>query len=182
MPRIEPVQPAQAQGKTRELYDGVHSAIGMVPNMMQTMGHSSAVLDGYLGFSRALNRSLNAGLREQIGLAVAGVNHCDYCASAHCALGEKAGIEPDELARNLNGQSIDAKAYAAIQFAMAIVEKRGHVGDADLDAVRSAGYDEGEIVEIIALVGLNLFTNYFNHIADPEIDFPRVDTALAAAP
>lgn len=181
MPRIEPLQPTDAQGKTRELYEGVYSAIGMVPNMMQAMGHSSAVLDGYLGFSRALNRSLNAGLREQIGLAVAGANHCDYCASAHSALGEKAGIEPDELARNLRGQSVDAKAYAAIQFAMAIVEQRGHVSDADLTTIRNAGYDEGEVVEIIALVSLNLFTNYFNHIADPEIDFPEVTTSFAAA-
>lgn len=181
MPRLEPVQIAQAQGKTRQLFDGVQNALGLVPNMMKTMGQSPAVLGAYLGFNQALGGTLDAGLREQIALAVAGANRCDYCASAHTLLGANAGIEPDELARNLRGQSVDAKVYAAIQFAEAIVAQRGHVTDADLDVVRSAGYDQAQIVEIVALVGLNLFTNYFNHVAETEIDFPLVETSAASA-
>jgi len=180
MPRIEPVQITQAQGKTRQLFDGVQNALGMVPNMMKTMGQSPAVLGAYLGFSQALGGTLDARLREQIALAIAGANRCDYCASAHTLLGAKAGVEAEELARNLRGQSADAKANAAIQFAQAIVTQHGHVTDADLDVVRDAGYDQAQIVEIVALAALNIFTNYFNHVAQPEIDFPFVDTAATA--
>jgi uncharacterized peroxidase-related enzyme len=181
MPRIEPVQPAQAPGKTRQLFEGVQNALGMVPNMMKTMGQSPAVLAAYLGFNQALSGTLDAGLREQIALAVAGANRCDYCASAHTLLGANAGVEPDELSRNLRGQSVDAKVYAAIQFAQAVVAQRGRVTDADLEVVRSAGYDQAQVVEIVALVALNTFTNYFNHVAETEIDFPVVDTSVAAA-
>ena len=176
MPRIQPVQPTQANEKSKQLLEGVQRGLGMVPNMMKTFAHSSAALAGYLNFNQALSSALTPALREQISLAVAGVNQCDYCASAHTLLGANTGLANDELAANLSGESSDDKTQAALTFARAVVEQQGKVTDGDLMLIKAAGYSDAEIVEIVAVVALNIFTNYFNHVADTEIDFPKVET------
>ena len=175
MPRFTTIEPDQASGKAKELLGAVQSKMGMVPNLMKTMANSTAVLQAYLGFGQALGESsLPASLREQIAVAVAGANGCEYCAAAHTALGDKFGVDQQELKRNLASESADPKILAALQFSRAIVQDRGWVGDADVQQVREAGYSDGEIIEIIATVAINTFTNYLNHIAQTEVDFPRV--------
>ncbi len=182
MPRIQPLDPATAEGKSKALLDGVHRALGMTPNLMLTMANSPAVLDAYLGFNKALAAGrLSAPLREQIALTVAGANGCEYCAAAHTALGKMLGLDSAELADNLEGYSADAKIAAALDFALALVGKRGWVDDIELARVREAGYDDGEVAEIIAAVAYNTFSNYFNHVAETEVDFPPVVLATKAA-
>jgi uncharacterized peroxidase-related enzyme len=182
MPRINPVTPEATPAKSTPLLEGVQKALGVTPNMMKTMAHSPAVLGAYLGFGQALGgSSLSGTLREQIALAVAGANTCDYCASAHTALGKGLGVSEDELTRNLEGRSDDARTDAALKFATAVVAKRGFVSDDDLSAVRQAGYGDAELTELIATVVLNIFTNYFNHIAQTDIDFPLVNTQETVA-
>ncbi len=175
MPRLNPIDPARAEGKAKKLLEGVHKTLGMTPNLMRTMANSPAVLDAYLSFVKALSGgSLSAQTREQIALAVAGANGCDYCASAHTAAGRGLGVEDSELALNLQGQSSDRKFAAALAFAHAILASEGWVSDEDIALVRAAGYDDGAIVEIVANVAANIFSNYFDHIAETEIDFPLV--------
>lgn len=177
MPRIQPINPDTAEGKAKTLLDGARKTLGMVPNLFATMANSPAVLDAYLSFQKALGgASVPATLREQIALTVAGANSCDYCASAHTAIGTNLGVGATELASSLKGVSADAKRQAALDFAKAVVESEGWVTDEDLQSVRQAGYSEGEIAEIVAAVALNIFTNYFNHVAGTEIDFPLVTT------
>lgn len=181
MQRIERINEAQAPQKTAELLGAVRKQLGIVPNILGTMAQSSAALGGYLGLAGALaGGRLSTQLREQIALAVAGANRCDYCASVHTALGGKTGLAEDELERNLHGRSRDPKVQGALRFATRIVEFRGNVSDNDLGAVRRAGYSDEEVVEIVANTILNVFTNYFNHVAGTEIDFPLVRTAAAA--
>ena len=181
MTRIQPVQPTQANEKTQKLLDGVQRGLGMVPNMFKTLAHSSAALSGYLNFNQALGGALTPTLREQIALAVAGINGCDYCASAHTLLGRNAGVSDEELAANLAGQSSDERTQAALSFARAVVENQGRVADTDLAQIKAAGFTDADIVEIVSVVALNVFTNYFNLVADTEIDFPIVGTAAATA-
>ena len=178
MPRIKPVHPASANAEAKALLDGVEAQFGMVPNILATFAQSPKVLDGFLAFSARLGQgSLPARLREQIALTVAGVNGCDYCASVHSALGKGAGIGEDELARNLRGQAEDDKTQVALDFVRKVVDQRGQVADADVSVLRGAGFSDGEIVEIVTHIGVNIFTNYFNHIVGTDIDFPLVDTA-----
>lgn len=120
-------------------------------------------------------------LREQIALTVAGSNGCDYCASAHRFLAKAAGVDSDEVTRNLRGEANNARTAAALKFAQTLVIDHGQVTDQELEAVRSAGFSDEEIVEIIGNVAVNLFTNYFNHVADTEIDFPKVNTGFIAS-
>ena len=173
MPRIRPVSPDAADTKTADLLAGVKRKLGVVPNLVSTMARSPAVANAYLGFSQALaGGTLPARLREQIALAVAQANGCGYCLAAHSLLGQKAGLAPADVEQARQGTAADDKATAALGFARKLVLDRGRVADADVDGLRRVGFGDGEINEVVANVALNLFTNYFNHAADPDIDFP----------
>ncbi len=176
MSRIETVNPAQATGKAKELLDGVKSKLGMTPNLMRVMANSPAVLDAYLKFSGTLGSGdLPAKTREQIALTVGQANSCDYCLSAHSAIGKMVGLSADQILDSRRGSSSEPTTNAVLRFARQLVDKRGLVSDADLEAVRSAGLNDGAIAEIVANVALNIFTNYFNHVAETEIDFSRAE-------
>lgn len=184
MARLNPVNVDEAQGKAKDLLEGVKKAIGATPNLIKTFALSPAVLEGYLGFSGALKgASLSTKLQEQIALAVAGTNGCDYCASVHTAVGGSLGVSADELALNLRATASDPAVDVVLKFARAIVETKGFVSDEDIARVREAGYSDAAIAEIVAVVALNIFTNTFNHVAGTEIDFPIVrarEDAVAA--
>lgn len=178
MQRINPV--TQPEGKAKELLDGVKHMMGSTPNIFTTFANAPAALEAYLGMVKALgNGALDAKLREQLAVTVAGYNGCNYCASAHVFLGGKAGVEREELTANSKGQSADGKTQTAINFARALLEQRGNIDDHTLAAVRSAGFSEEEIVEILAHVAMNTFTNFFNNAAKTEIDFPVFDLDAA---
>jgi uncharacterized peroxidase-related enzyme len=180
MNRITPVELENADPKSRALLEAAQKKMGMIPNMLKTLGHSSAALEAYMSLSGALaGGSLSARIREQVALAAAGVNGCDYCASAHTAIGKSLKIDESELERNLAGASDDATTAAALAFVGAVIENRGKVSDAELQAVRDAGFTDGEIAELVAAIALNTLTNFFNRLADPEIDFPVVSLQAA---
>lgn len=175
MSRITPVDLETTHNGVRRNFGAVEKQLGLVPNMMRTMAVSPSALEGYLSFGGALRRgSLPIPLQEQIAIAVAEANGCDYCLSAHTALGRKAGISPGELEANRTARSDDPRTEAALRFAWAVLGERGAVSDDELARVRGAGFSDGEIAEIIAHVALNVFTNYFNRAAGTEIDFPVV--------
>lgn len=179
--RIQPNTMPDA--KATEQLDGVKQMLGSTPNLFKTLAHSSAALGYYLsGVSALSGTKISGALREQLALTVAGANSCDYCASAHTALGGLQKIERSELTQNLNAKSSDTKTEAALIFARKIVDLRGQVSDVDVSNVRTAGYNDAEIVEIVAVVSLNIFTNYFNHIAQTVIDFPLVSTSSVIKP
>lgn len=175
MPRIQPVTAETAPEKSRPLLENVKKSLGGVPNLLGTMAQSPAALQAYLSLSQALSSAkLSGAVREQIALAVAGANGCEYCASAHTVLGRNAGVSDDDLERALRAESGDAKTSAILSLSRRIVETRGFVSDDDLASARDAGVTDAEIAEIIATVALNVYTNYFNHVAETEIDFPKV--------
>ncbi|MEW6775970.1 MAG: carboxymuconolactone decarboxylase family protein [Bdellovibrionota bacterium] len=182
MTRLPAIDPANATGQARELLGNVQAKLGLTPNMMRTMANSAPVLEGYLSFSAALGGGkLGAKLREQIALITAEENQCGYCVAAHSVLGGMAGLSQDEMMASRKATAADAKTQAALVFAKAVVSKQGTVSDEDLRAVRKAGWSDGDIAEIIANVALNVFTNYFNHAAGTEIDFPKVPLLLRKA-
>lgn len=160
----------------------VEKQLGVVPNLFRLVSNSPAALEGYLGLSGALAKGrLPAPTRERIALAVAEINGCSYCLSAHTYLGKNlAKLDDAEMVANRAGGSNDPKAAAAVLFAAKIARDRGHIGDEDLSAVRLAGYDDAQIIEIVQHVALNVWTNYVNEVARTEIDFPVVSVRKAA--
>jgi uncharacterized peroxidase-related enzyme len=160
---------------SKPILDAVHAQLGSVPNLFRLIATSPAALQGFAANNAALGKTLDVKTRERIALAVAEANGCDYCLSAHAYLGlNLAKLTPEEVALNRKGRSGDAKADAAVAFAAKVVAERGHVADADLAAVRAAGFDDRQIVEIVAVVAENIFTNLLNLVAATDIDFPVV--------
>lgn len=173
MPRLNAVDPKQTDGARKELFDAVTAKMGKVPNLLRTMGNSPAVLESYLSFSNALGgSSLPADLRERIALVVGETNGCEYCLAAHSAIGKSVGLGDQDILDSRRGTASDPRTDAVVRFAGEIVAERGWVGDESVARVRDAGLDDGEIAEVVATVALNTFTNYFNHVAGTEIDFP----------
>jgi len=182
MPRLPtPASIEASPTAAQPLLHAVKKQLGVVPNLFRVVGNSPAALEGYLGLNGALGKGeLEAATRERIALAVAEVNGCDYCLSAHTYLGKNlAKLSEAEIAANRDGMSTDSKADAAVRFAVKLVNARGHVSDADVQAVKKAGYNDAQVIEIVQHVALNTLTNYVNEVAKTEIDFPVV-TAKAA--
>ena len=181
MTRLQPLSNEQATDKSRKLFDNVNAKLGTVPNMMRAMGHSPAVLSSYLQFSGGLaGGSLSNKQRELIALAVGQANECDYCLAAHSALGKMAGLSDEQVTDARRGEAVDSKDVALVRFAVKLAQQRGHVSDQELADFRGQGFGDAEVAEVIANVALNIFTNYFNHVSDTEIDFPRAPTLEVA--
>ncbi len=170
--------PAAAQA----LLQAVQKQFGTVPNLFRVVANSPAALEGYLSLSGALGKGqLPAATRERIALAIAELNGCGYCLSAHTYLGKHlARLDDAEITANRSGASNDPVADAAVRFAAAVAGQRGHVGDAEVQAVKAAGYSDAQIVEIVLHVALNTWTNYMNEVAQTVIDFPVVALRKAA--
>jgi uncharacterized peroxidase-related enzyme len=174
MSRINQLASENASDRARTLLDAVKSKLGLVPNMTRAMANSPAALDGYLQLSGALSKGgLSARLREQLSLAVAQANGCDYCLAAHSVIGKTVGLTAEQVRDSRLGTAVDPKTDALIRFALDVVRTRGRVSDAALAEVRDAGFDDGAIAEVVAHVALSIFTNYFNNVARTDLDFPK---------
>jgi len=181
MPRMTTIDPKTATGETKQLLDAVQSGLGMVPNLIRVLAHSPAALKSFLGLHGiAGDGALDAKTRERIELTIAERNACQYCVSAHTAIGRKTGLDTAEMLANRIGRSSDPKAEAALRFARALVEDMGEITEAEFDAVRAAGHSDGEIVEIITHVAMNIFTNLLGKATQVTIDFPTVELQRAA--
>lgn len=166
---------ASATGTARQLLEQVQGAFGATPNMFRAVANSPAALASMWGAFGALGGgTLGARLGEQIAVAIADINDCEYCLAAHTVLGRKAGASAEEMAAAQAGQSQDPRTAAALTFATDVVRKRARIETRDVEALREAGFDDGAIVEIMAHVALNLFTNYVNVAFAVPVDFPTV--------
>jgi uncharacterized peroxidase-related enzyme len=164
MPRIRPLD--HPAGEAEALLDQVQTRMGFVPALMRVLAHSCAALAGYLALRDALaSGRLPVHLREQIGIAVAAANDCDVCLASHTRYGREAGLAEDEIAAARRVTSADPGSAAALVFARTLLDTRGHVADADIAAVRAAGFDDTAIVEIAASVAFNVFANLVNNLA-----------------
>lgn len=181
MARINVVTGETANAEQKALFDAIQSQLGIVPNFLRVFANSPDALKAFLGLHGIANGgSLDPQTRERIALALAQENACEYCLSAHTAIGRKAGLSGAEIEANRAGTSQDARAAAAVKFARALAEHTGNVTTAELDEVRSAGYGDAEIVEIITHVGMNILTNILGKASRVDIDFPKVELKRVA--
>lgn len=176
MSRLNHVDLDHAAGEAKTLLTQVERQLGMVPNFMQVFANSPSTLAGFMGLNGNLHRgSLDAKIRERIALATAEQNACQYCVSAHTALGKQAGLDEAEIDAARRGGSADARARAAVEFGKAVLDNMGDVTGAEMQAIRDAGFGDDEIVEIVAHVGLNIMTNLIGKAAQVDIDFPEIE-------
>lgn len=181
MPRIAPLTAENADADTAAMLHAIKAKIGMLPNLHATFAQAPSVLNAYLAFADALGSGqLTDQQREIVALATAQANQCHYCVSAHSLLGKGAGLDDNAILAARHGRAADPVNAAIASLAVALVETRGRVSDAALDDARAAGLGDGQIIEVIANVSLNILTNYTNNVAATDIDFPVVDLAIAA--
>lgn len=179
MCRISAIDPGAATGIAQRVLDAVKTKFGMVPMVARTMAQSGAVVAGWQALSGALAEgALGPRTGTLIALAIAQANSSPYCLAAHTAVAGALGLTPDEKLEARRGRASDLKEAAAVRLALAILDTRGGVSDDELALARAAGLSDPEVSEVSAHVALNVFTNYFNRLADTEIDFPRVDARL----
>ncbi len=173
MPRVKPVTVEEAKGEVKELYQELQKKMGKVINIFLNMGNSSTALKSYLNLSEAANQTtISPKTREQIALIVGQTNHCQYCLSAHTAIAKGLGMNEQEILKARHGESQDPKSQAILKFAKTVVENRAHISNQEVASLKAAGVSDTEIVDLILLIIVNMFTNYFNLITDPKIDFP----------
>ncbi|MEU7790325.1 carboxymuconolactone decarboxylase family protein [Amycolatopsis sp. NPDC049159] len=175
MTRIDLVDPDRITDQRAETLSEIKGAFGLVPNMFRAVANSPAALTSMWSQFAALGTgTLGAKLGEQIAVAIADRNRCDYCLSAHTMLGKKAGATTEEMTTAQTGHSTDPRTDAVLKLATALVDHRGRLGDTDLQSARDAGLTQEEIVETVAHVALNVFTNYINVALEVPVDFKPI--------
>lgn len=173
MSRIQAIDPTTAGPDIEPILASLKKSIGRIPNIFLNMGQSAAVLKGYADLTEAIHKtSLNSKLREQIALVVSQANSCNYCLSAHTVMAKGAGLSEESIIEARKGESQDQKSAAVLKFAKKVAENRGHVSDQDVEHLKEAGVNDKELAEIVLVVIQTMFTNYFNNVTDPQIDFP----------
>lgn len=181
MSRVPLHTASTAPAASQPLLAQVQGAFGATPNMFRAVANSPAALQlMWAGFGALGGGSLPAKLGEQVAVAIADRNRCEYCLAAHTALGRKAGASAGEMAEAQAGHSADPQTAAALAFALKVVEYRAAVTAADVQELRNAGFSDEAVVELLAHVALNLFTNYINVALAVPVDFPKVALRQAA--
>jgi uncharacterized peroxidase-related enzyme len=182
MSRIPAIDPKTASGDARRLLEAVQTQLGTTPNFIRVLANAPKALGGFLGlYGASAGFALDKATQERIALAVAEGNACEYCVAAHTAIGRHAGLSNDEMLLNRRGRAGDPRNAAAVALARALSDNLGAITDGEFNAARAAGLSDAEIVEIIALVALNIFTNVLGKATRVDIDFPRVPLLAAAA-
>lgn len=173
--RIETLNPETTTGKSKELFDVVQSKLGFIPNLIKVFGNSPATLQTYLSLGElTASGNFTNKYREQLALAIGETNACDYCLSAHTAIGKMNGLTEEQTEQSRQGFANDEKSQAGLKFAQAVTKNRGQVSAEAIQEVKAAGFNDGDILEVVLNVVSNTLTNYVNHIAATEIDFPVV--------
>jgi alkylhydroperoxidase family enzyme len=174
---LKSVNPNEAEGPTKEIFQTVEQRLKRLPNMLLVMANSPAILDAYLKFNQAFEHTkMTPKLRGLITAYVAELNGCDYTLSIAHALGAREGISEDEFEAARRGQSNDILTAVALRFAAKVIQYQAHVPSADVELLIQEGFTEEEVVEIVALISLNLFRTYFNLLAGTDVDIPLIRT------
>ena len=182
MSKVPLLQSADAPGRSREILDATEAKIGMVPNLYRALAASPAALQAYIQMAETLSAGvLPAKTRESLAVAIAEANGCEYCLSAHTAIGKMAGLNDESILEARAGRATDARLQAILDLARKMVTQHGQTISGDFETAKNAGVNDAEIAEIAAHVGLNTFSNYFNNLVETDIDFPRVKLRVAAA-
>jgi len=168
----------QVPADSKPTLDAFAKNIGFTPNMMAIFAQSPIAFNAWATWFGSLSKALDVKTRDGIGLAVSEVNGCNYCLTVHSFTAEHmAKLPANEIILARKGHASDPKRDAALQFARRVIETRGKVSDADLKAVRDAGYTDANVTEMVSLVAMYSLTNFLNNVFDPKQDFPAVPPA-----
>jgi uncharacterized peroxidase-related enzyme len=175
--RIPPVDPERVSAVIGRLFTEIRAKFSLVPNLFRVLANAPVALEGFMSLGAALARgALDEKTRQQLAIAIAESNLCAYCLRAHAAVATKIGLTQAEIGDAIHARAADARTDAILKLARSIVVQRGELSDADLARARASGLSDGEIVETVANVTLNIFENYMSHVARIPIDFSQSES------
>jgi len=174
MDTLHPLQVNEATGEAKALLESIQQRLPRVPNMLALLAHSPTVLGSYLKFTDSFNSQLPERLRDLISITVAQVTGGDYLLSFAHVLAKREGISDEQMNAARRGESSDGKTEAVLRFAAKAARDHGRVSEGDLAAVREAGYNDADLVAIVAYISFSVFRVYFNLMAQTALDFPVV--------
>ncbi len=175
MSRVATIKQEEATGLVKSLYTTLISRIGHVPNIFLTMANSPEALAAFVQMQKcAAMSSLPEDIKSYISLAMAEANECQYCLSAHSAIAKSIGLQESDILKARSGAADNKKNDQILKFVKSVVQKRGAVSDKEVQDLKAQGVTDREICDIILLISLNNFSNYFNKINNTDIDFPPI--------
>ena len=173
MSRLAPIQTNGATSELKRSLKNSHLKLDEAPRFLQVMANSPASLRAYIRADAALVRGqLTTRQRQQVALAVAEINGSSYSLSARYDTRKSLGLTHQEMQLAGNAAAADPKVDTMLRFTRAVVLQRGDISDEDFQALGIAGFTDAQIIEIVANIGLNVFSNYFCSVAKTEVDFP----------
>jgi AhpD family alkylhydroperoxidase len=176
MLRPPTIEPNLASPELKDMLDRDHLGLGEIPSFLGILAKSPAAAVAYLRADKALAAGqLSERQREQISLAVAEINGARRCLQAHAVTGGNAGLSEEEIRSARRAMAPDPKAGQILRFTQSLVLQRGEISDEDLCALRKAGCTEAEVIEIVANIALNIFTNYLNMLSGTKTNFPAAN-------
>lgn len=179
MAAIQLADTSKITGRPQELLTQFEKGMGFVPNVVKQMANSPAALESFLTSRDVLSRgSLDASMIAMIGIVLAETYSCEYLLAARIAMAKKAGMSEEEINFAKQQSSKDAKKDLGLSFVRNVVVRHGEVLPGDVKDLSAAGYSEGEIVELLAQVSLNMFVYYMIQVGQPELDFEKVPLAF----
>jgi len=161
----------EVSASSQQSFDTLKKALGMVPNLYATLAYSDNALSRFLAYQNAPS-TLSNKEKEAVNLAVSQVNGCKYCLSAHTMLGKLNGFSDEEILLLRKGQSTIPKIHTLVQLAKDLTENKGHAAAASLEAFFEAGYNKGNLVDLLLLIGDKTVLNYLHNITEVPVDFP----------
>lgn len=159
---------------SRDTLTSLEARFGKVLNIHGAMAHSPVVLDAYaaLQHSIAEHGTFDGKTREAIALLVAAVDRCSYCQAAHTAGGKAAGLSEQDTIDARRGTSNDPGLQALLTVVGEQMSDLDNVSDASWQGALDAGWTAAQLAESTLIVALNIFTNFFNHTVQTELDLP----------
>ncbi len=164
--------PETAPEAARPTLDQAKARFGFVPNILLGLAESPAALEGYMTLMGIFHGGSFSEIERDVALiAVSARNRCDYCVAAHSTQGAAHGLSEDDLAAIRARKPLsDPRLEALRRFVDAVVEKRGWVGEDEIQAFLSAGFTRPQALEILVAVAAKTLSNYANHMIGTPID------------
>jgi uncharacterized peroxidase-related enzyme len=147
----------------------VKQKFGRVPNFFAVAAESPAAVNAYMSLSNIFRTTALTPAEQQIVILTASVeNKCEYCVAAHSRGARAAGV-PEDVIKGITARNAlkEPKTEALRYLVSQIVEKRGWLSDADVQAFLGSGYNKAQLLDVMVGVSMKTLSNYINHLTDP---------------
>lgn len=163
-----------APEKSRPALQGLQQAVGLIPNLAATMAESPVLINGFVGaFGNFGGASFTGAQRQALLLTNAVTNRCAWAVAFHSTVALKEGASREDVEAIRERRAPRDPALAALSvFTRALIEKRGHLAQAELDAFTAAGVGPGQVLEVIAGLAVSVMANYAGNITHPVLEAP----------